>query len=73
MAALVVMQAQAELLEVVDALGPTGGLAGGLDGGEEQADEDGDDGDDDQQLDEREAATRFRFHGSTSYSSGTGQ
>ena len=55
---VVVVQGQAELLQVVDALAPPGGLAGGLHGGQQQGDQDGDDGDDDQQLDEREGAER---------------
>ena len=51
---VVVVQRQAELLEVVLALGPVGRLADLLDGGQEQADQDRDDRDDDEQLDERE-------------------
>ena len=58
---MIVVQRQAELLEVVDALGPAGGLARRLDRGQEQADQDGDDGDDDQQLDQGEAGTT-RLH-----------
>ena len=53
--ALVVHEGQADLLQVVGALGAPGGLARGLDGGQQQGDQDGDDGDDDQQLDQREA------------------
>ena len=53
---VVVVQGDAELLQVVDALGATGGLAGRLDGGQEQGDQDGDDRDHHQQLDQREAA-----------------
>src|SRR5262249_31109681 len=49
---------QADLLEVVLALGAAGGLADLLDGGEQEADEDGDDGDHHQQLDQRERAAR---------------
>jgi len=56
---LVIMKRQADLLEVVDALGPSGGLAGGLDGGQEQCDEHGDDGDDDQKLDQGKTAGAF--------------
>ena len=44
---LVIMDRQAELLHVIDALRPPGGLARGLDGGEEQGDQHCDDGDDD--------------------------
>ena len=52
---VVVVDRQADLLEVVDALAAAGGLAGGLDGGQQQADQDGDDRDDHQELDQREA------------------
>ena len=55
MALVVVVDGQADLLQVVDALRAPGGLAGRLHGGQEQADQDGDDGDDDEQFDEREA------------------
>ena len=51
------MGRQADLLEVVRALGPTGRLAGRLDGGQEQGDQDGDDGDHHQQLDQRESCS----------------
>ena len=56
--ALVVVQRQADLLEVVRALDPAGRLAGRLDGGQQQGDQHGDDGDDDQQLDQREGTSR---------------
>ena len=49
------MQSQADLLQVVDALGAAGGLAGRLHGGQQQGDQDRDDGDDHQQLDQGEA------------------
>ena len=52
---LEVVHPEAELLEVVGALGAAGRLAGRLDRGQEQADQDRDDRDDDQQLDQREA------------------
>ena len=52
----VVVDRQADLLQVVDALGAPGGLAGRLDGRQEQGNQDGDDGDDDQQLDQRETS-----------------
>ena len=55
---MVILRGQGQLLQVVDALGPAGGLARGLDGGQQEGDQDGDDGDDDQQLDQREAAAR---------------
>ena len=53
---VVVVQRQADLLQVVDALGAAGGLAGRLHGGQQQADQDPDDRDDHQQLDQRESA-----------------
>ena len=55
---MVVVHGQADLLEVVDALGTPGGLAGRLHGGQQQRDQDGDDGDHHQQFDQRERATR---------------
>src|SRR5262249_9058103 len=55
---VVVVKRQADLLEVVLALGAGGGFADFLDGGQEQADEHGDDGYDHQQLDQRETAAR---------------
>ena len=61
--ALVVVQGEADLLEVVDALGTPGRLARRLHGGQQQGDQHGDDRDDHQQFDQREAST---FHGSGS-------
>ena len=58
----VVMQGQADLLEVVDALDPPGGLSGRLHGRQQQRDQHRDDGDDDQQLDQRESPSA---HGPT--------
>ena len=58
---VVVHHRQPQLLQVVDALRASGGLARRLDGGQEQRDQDGDDGDHDQQLDQREAALTH-FH-----------
>jgi len=52
--AVIAVQGEAGLLEVVGALHARCGLAHFLDGGQQQADEDGDDRDDDEQLDERE-------------------
>src|SRR5262245_41359545 len=54
------MSGEADLLEVVDALGASGCLADLLDRGEEQADQDGDDRDHHQQLDQGEAAPMQR-------------
>ena len=52
----VVVHGQAQLLEIVLALGPPGRLAGRLHGRQQKCDENGDDGDDDQQLDQCEAS-----------------
>jgi len=62
------VQGQAELLQVVDALGATGRLAGRLHGRQEQGDQHADDGDDHQQLDQRETASNLphSLHGRTS-------
>src|SRR5262249_16744982 len=54
--AVVVVEGQADLLELVRALHARGGLADLLHGRQHQADERGDDGDYYQQLNEREAA-----------------
>ena len=54
---LVVEQREADLLQVVDALGSASRLASRLHRGQEQGDQDRDDGDHDQQLDERECWT----------------
>src|SRR5262249_33441775 len=51
---VVVVQSQADLLEVVLTLAACGGLTHLLHGGQEQANEDGDDGDHHQQLDQGE-------------------
>jgi hypothetical protein len=53
---VVVLQPQSQLLQVVDALTPTGRLASGLHGWEQQGNQHGDDGDDNEQFDQREAA-----------------
>ena len=47
---VVVVQGEAHLLQVVDALAPPGRLAGRLDGGQQQGDQDRDDRDHDQQV-----------------------
>ncbi len=67
---VVVVQGQANLLEIVDALRACSGLADFLNGRQEQADEDGNDGDDHQQLDQRKADMRrpprgIQEHGSS--------
>ena len=51
---VVVVEAEADLLEVVQALRPGGRLADLLDGGQQEPDEDRDDRDHHQQLDQRE-------------------
>jgi len=56
------VHAQADLLQVIDALRPPGRFARGLHGGEQQRDQDRDDGDDHQELDQGEAATCLRCH-----------
>ena len=55
---VILLRGQSELLQVVDALGPTRRLAGRLDGRHDQGNQDTDDGDDDQELDESEAGLR---------------
>jgi hypothetical protein len=60
---VVVVHRQADLLQVVGALGAPGGLAGTLHGRQEQGDEHADDRDDHQQLDQGETASpRIRDH-----------
>ena len=51
------MDGDADLFEVIGALGPPRRLAGGLNGGEQQRDQHGDDRDDDQQFDQSEGVT----------------
>ena len=51
---VIVLQRQANLLEMVAALHAAGGLAGGLHGGQQQRDQHADDGDHHQQLDKSE-------------------
>ena len=53
---LVIVQCQADLLEIIGAAAAPGRLAGGLHGRKQECDQDGDDRDDDQQLDQCEAA-----------------
>ena len=52
MRVVIVEQGDAELLEIVGALGAAGRVAGHLYGGQEERNEDADDGDNNQQLDE---------------------
>ena len=73
--ALVVVDGQADLLQVVLALHAGGGLADLLDGGQEQADQDRDDRDHHQQLDQREPGSALgsdgsRMHGHPPYGEG---
>src|SRR5262249_12430944 len=60
--ALEVVQAQADLLHVVRALGSAGRLPRRLHGGEQQGDEYGDDRDDNEQLDQGEATSTGAEH-----------
>jgi hypothetical protein len=50
----IILDGQADLLEIIGALGAAGRLAGGLHGGQQEGDQDADDRDHDQQLDQRE-------------------
>src|SRR5262249_11703848 len=59
---VVVVQSQADLLQVVLALGPVGRLTHLLDGRQQQADEYSNDGDDDEQFNERESVTPESGH-----------
>ena len=54
---VVVVESDADLFEVIFALGASGGFAGLLYGREQESDEDRDDGDDDEEFDECEAAS----------------
>src|SRR6516165_6193137 len=57
---LVVIQGQADLLQIVGALDAPRRLAGRLYRGQQERDQDGDDGDHHQKFDERESATSHR-------------
>ena len=59
--ALVIVDRDADLLEVVDALRAAGGLSRRLHRGEQERDQDRDDGDDHQQFDEGECASSHVF------------
>ena len=63
---LVIVQGQADLLEVVDALDPPRRLAGRLDGRQQQGDQDRDDRDHHQQFDQREGRSSSRHRSSPS-------
>ena len=66
---VIILGGQADLLEIVRALGTSGGLAGRLHGRQQQRDQHGDDGDHHQQLDQGECgpngATKRLGHDST--------
>src|SRR5690606_17306471 len=64
---VVVVQGQANLLKIVAALHPPGGLAGLLHGGKEQGDQYADDGNHDKEFDESEAPTGSAKHGHEGY------
>jgi hypothetical protein len=51
------MNGQAELLEIIGALGTAGRFTGGLDGREQKRDQYGNDRNDNQEFDEREGTT----------------
>jgi len=53
---------EADLVQVVQALGHPGALFGFAQRGEKHPRQDRDDGDDDEQLDQGETDTRFRVH-----------
>ena len=61
------MERDADLLEIIGALGAPGGFSGGLNGREEQSDQHGDDRDHNQKLDQGESmdwieAACWAFH-----------
>ena len=60
---MVVVQGEADLLEVIRALGAASRLASCLHRGQQKSDEDGDDRDDHQELDERKPPTKTFLHG----------
>ena len=62
---MVVVQAEADLLEVIETLHSGGSGPDFLDGWKEQANENGDDRDDDEQLDQREGGSDAATDGST--------
>ena len=60
---VVIVDGDADLLQVVDALRAPGGLARGLDGGQQQRDQNGDDRDHHQQFDQGETSASRFTHG----------
>jgi hypothetical protein len=60
---VIVLHGQADLLEVVGALGTPGRFAGGLHGRQEQRDQDADNRNHDQQLDQRKRRSTVPPHG----------
>src|SRR4029077_8164081 len=60
---VVVVDGQPDLVQVVRALHPVGGLPDLLHRGQQQANEDRDDGNDNEQLDERKGGATARGHG----------
>jgi hypothetical protein len=62
---MVVVQAQADLLEVVGALHPVGGRPHFLHRRQQQGDQDTDNGNDDEELDEGEAQAPVPRHGAS--------
>jgi hypothetical protein len=64
---MVVVQREAELLEVVGALDAAGRLSGGLDGRQQQRNQDGDDRDHHQKLDQRKSAAIHKMTFCTHY------
>ena len=59
---MVVVQPQADLLEVVDALRASRRFASGLHRWQQKRDQDSDDGDDHQEFDQSEASSRSPIH-----------
>ena len=59
---MVIVHGQADLLQIVDALGPPCGFARRLNGRQQEGDQDRDDGDDDQKLDQRKTASSALPH-----------
>lgn len=59
MCVVVVLECEAELFDVIDALGSASSFASLLNCGQQESDEDGNDGDDHQQFDESETWNAF--------------